>query len=131
MTFDSDHWPHFGKIRPLQDVDVLAVLVLGRPKHFRKLTFSDVLVPLQVLVLAVFVQGLSIMGVIVLAVLVQKFSEIVVLGRPYLRPHPRRPRTPAGHENNEFGRCRHSPVFLVPEVPVLGHPLGPVLWRPD
>ena len=65
------------------------------------------------------------MGVIVLAVLVQKFSEIVVLGRPYLRPHPRRPGTPAGHANDEFGRCSHGPV---PEVPVLGHPLGPVLW---
>ena len=37
--------------RPLQDVDVLAVLVLGRPGNFRKLTSSNVLVP--VLVLAV------------------------------------------------------------------------------
>ena len=51
------------------------------------------------------------MGVTVLAVLVQKFSEIVVLGRPHLRPHPRRPRTPAGHENDEFGRCRHGPIL--------------------
>ena len=51
------------------------------------------------------------MGVIVLAVLVQKFSEIVVLGRLHLRPHPRRPRTPAGHENDKFGRCRRGPIL--------------------
>ena len=31
--------------RPPQDVDVLAVRVLGRPGNFRKLTSSDVLVP--------------------------------------------------------------------------------------
>ena len=43
-------------VRPPQDVDVLAVLVLGRPGNFRKLTSSDVLVPVPVLVLAVLVQ---------------------------------------------------------------------------
>ena len=49
-----------------------------RPKNSRKLTSSDILVPVLVLILAV---------------LVQKFSKIVILGHPRLRPrpHPRRP----------------------------------------
>ena len=68
--------------RPSPDVDVLAVLVLGRPGNFRKLTSSDVLVPVVVFILAV---------------LAQKFSKIEVLRRP--RPRPGRPRPPASYEN--------------------------------
>ena len=44
---------HIGpQSRPPQGVDVLAVLVLGRPENFRPFTSSDVLVP----VLAVLVR---------------------------------------------------------------------------
>ena len=40
---------------PPQDVEVLAVLVLGRPGNFQKLTSSDVLVPVPDLILEVLV----------------------------------------------------------------------------
>ena len=62
IIVDDDEWGHHVtiervvRIRPPQDVDVLAVLVLGRPGNFRKLTSSDVLVSVSVLVLAVLVQ---------------------------------------------------------------------------
>ena len=69
--------------RPSLDVDVLAVLVLGRPENFRKLTSSS--------------EKFSKIDVLRRprprpgprsAVLVQKFSKIVVLGRPRPRPRP-------------------------------------------
>ena len=93
--------------RPPQYVDGL-----GRPRNFRKVTSSDVSVP----------------------ILVQKLSIMVVLGPPRTSPGPRRgrPRPSASHENQNFavlGCSRSHPIF---EFSSLDVPLDLIVLRsPD
>ena len=76
-----------GQSRPPQDVDVLAVLVLGRPNFFFNLTSSDVLVPVRNLVRDVLVLGRPIkikksLSSDVLVPVPRLVRDVLVLGRP-------------------------------------------------